>query len=121
MLFLIELIPVIAELCYLLRYPARHGRKSGCPFSLRQMAVYQRFDHVKKASRWIFVQAPDEFSEELRSSFSSGEQMHPCDIHRQIFSIAEQEWRDYICYLDAELETLVRCVLVQQQHSFPDF
>ncbi len=112
MLFLIELIPGIAELCYLLRYPARHGRKSGCPFSLRQMAVYQRFDHVKKASRWIFVQAPDEFSEELRSSLSSGEQMHPCDIHRRIFSIAEQEWRDYVCYLDAELEALVRCVLV---------
>lgn len=107
----IEPIPVIAELCYLLRYPARHGRKSGCPYSLRQMAVYQRFDHVKKTSRWIFVQAPDEFSDEFRSSLSSGEheEMHACDIHRRIFSIAEQEWRDYICYLDAELRTLVRC------------
>lgn len=94
----IKPISVIAELCCLLHYPARHGRRSGCPFSLRRMTVYQRFDHVKKTSRWIFVQAPDEFSDELRSSFSSGEQekMHPCNVHQRLFSIAEQEWRDYI-------------------------
>lgn len=48
MSLLMKLIWAIAELCYLLRYPARHGRKSGCPFSIRQMAIYQRFDHVKK-------------------------------------------------------------------------
>lgn len=110
----IEPIPVITELCYLLRYPARHSRKGGCPFSFRQMAVYQRFDHVKKTSRWVFVQAPDEFSDELRGSLSSGEQeqIPPCDVHRRVFSIAEQEWRDFICYLDAELGTLVRCDLV---------
>lgn len=106
----------MAEVCYLLRYPARHGRKSGCPFSLRQMAVYQRLDHVKKTSRWIFVQAPDDLSDELRSSLSSGkeEEIHPGVIHQRVFSIAEQEWRDYICYLDGELGTLVRCARVQQ-------
>ena len=107
----IKLISAITELCYLLRYPARHGRKSGCPFSIRQMAIYQRFDHVKKKSRWIFVQAPDDFAEELRSELSLGGRgkLAACDIYRQVFSIAEQEWRDYICYLDAELATLVRC------------
>ena len=80
------------------------------------MAVYQRLDHVKKTSRWIFVQAPDDLSDELRSSLSSGkeEAIHPCDIHRRVFSIAEQEWRDYVCYLDGELGTLVRCDRVQQ-------
>lgn len=105
-----KLTLVISELCYLLRYPARHGRKSGYPFSLRQTAVYQRFDDVRKTSKWIFVQAPDDFSNELRNSLSSGNQERsPRDIHRCAFALAEQEWRDYICYLDAELRVLVRC------------
>ena len=106
----IKLITAIAELCYLLRYPARHGRKSGCPFSLRQMAIYQSFDQVKKKSRWIFVQAPDGFADELRSELSlrRQEKIPASDIHRRVFLVAEQEWRDYICYLDAELATLVR-------------
>lgn len=105
----VQLISAIAELCYLLRYPTRHGRKSGCPFSIRQMAIYQRFDLVKKTSRWIFVQAPDDFANKLRSKLLAGglEKLSACDIHRWIFMVAEQEWRDYICYLDAELATLV--------------
>ena len=80
------------------------------------MAIYQRFDHVKKTSRWIFVQAPDDFAEEVRSELSVGGQgrLAACDIYRQVFSIAEQEWRDYIRYLDAELATLVRCDFVLQ-------
>ena len=110
MLLSMKLISAITELCYLLRYPARHGRKSGCPFSIRQMAIYQRFDLVKNTSRWIFVQPPDDFAIELRSKLSveGQEKSSACDIHRQIFMVAEQEWRDYICYLDAELATLVR-------------
>ena len=115
----IKLLSPIAELCYLLRYPARHGRKSGCPFSIRQMAIYQRFDLVKKTSTWIFVQAPDDFAKELRSKRSAEgqEELSACDIHRRIFMAAEQEWRDYICYLDAELATLVRRDRVLQSLS----
>ena len=113
MLLVKELISTIAELCYLLRYPARHGRKSGCPFSIRQMAIYQHFNHVKKTSRWIFVQAPDDFADGLRSELASRgqEKISAYSIYRRVFLLAEQEWRDYICYLDAELATLVRCDL----------
>lgn len=117
MLLSIKLISAIAELCYLLRYPARHGRKSGCPFSIRQMAIYQRFDHLNNTSRWIFVQAPDDFADELRSELSSSggqEKVSIWNIHRRVFLVAEQEWRDYICYLDTELATLVRCNRVLQ-------
>ena len=116
MLLFIRFISVIAELCYLLRYPARHGRKSGCPFSIRQMAIYQRFDLVKKTSRWIFMQAPEDFADELRSELSlrGREKIPACDIYRRAFLVAEQEWRDYICYLDAELATLVRSDRVLQ-------
>lgn len=108
----IMLTVLILELCYLLRYPARHGRKSGYPFSLRQVAVYQRFDDVKKTSKWIFVQAPDNLTNELRSSIASAKQKGPPgDTHRRVFTLAEEEWRDYICHLDAELSALVRCDL----------
>ena len=119
-----ELTSVVAELCYLLRYPARHGRKSGCQFSIRQMVIYQRFDRVTKKSRWIFVQAPNDFADELRSEFSSleeQEKLSACNIHQRIFGVAEQEWRDYICYLEAELATLVRCDPLSQSHLFSLF
>ena len=84
------------------------------------MAIYQHFDQVKKTSRWIFAQAPDELAEELRSGLSLRGQgkLAAWDIYRQVFSIAEQEWRDYICYLDAELATLVRCDCVLQSLIF---
>lgn len=75
------------------------------------MAIYQRFDHAKQTSRWIFVQLPDDLAHELRDQFFLlGEQdkTSACDVHRQVFMLAEQEWRDYICYLDAELAALVR-------------
>lgn len=108
----IMLIVLILELCYLLRYPARHGRKSGYPFSLRQVAVYQHFENVKKTSKWIFVQAPDKLTNELCSSIASAKQKEPpSDTHRRVFTLAEQEWRDYICHLDTELSALVRCDL----------
>ena len=56
------------------------------------------------------MQAPDDFAEELRRELSLGEQekLSACDIYRRIFLVAEQEWRNYICYLDAELAILVR-------------
>ena len=80
------------------------------------MAIYQRFDLVKKTSRWIFVQAPEDFADELRSELSlrGREKIPACDIYRRVFLVAEQEWRDYICYLDAELATLVRSDRVLQ-------
>lgn len=63
------------------------------------------------------MQTPDDFSDELRSSLLSGEQekVSASNVHRQIFSVAEQDWRDYICYLDAELGTLVRCDCVKHE------
>lgn len=79
---------------------------------MRQMAIYQRFDCVTKTSRWIFVQVPDDVADELRSQLSllGGEdKISACDVHQRVFMVAEQEWRDYICYLDAELAALVRC------------
>ena len=75
------------------------------------MALYHRFHRATKTSRWIFVQAPDEVAREVRGALSAsgGRDGGPgCDVHRWVFAAAEQEWRDYVCYLDAELGTLVR-------------
>ena len=117
-----KLISAIAELCYLLRYPWRHGRKSGCPFSIRQMTVCQRFDHVKKTSRWIFVQAPDDLADELRSEralLKGQEQIPAHHIHRQILRVGEQEWHGYLCYLESEFAILVRVLQsLVLEHNF---
>ena len=61
------------------------------------------------------MQVPDDFANELRKqilSLGQHEKIPAEDLHRKVFRIAEQEWRDYICYLDAELMTLVRCCYV---------
>ncbi len=98
----------VSELCYLLRYPARHGRQSACPFSIRQTVVYQRFDYHERSSKWILVQAPGDLAGDIRSSLSSeGLSLAPSEIHLRVFSIAERDWRDYICYLEDELRKLV--------------
>lgn len=57
------------------------------------------------------MQAPDEVAREVRGALSAsgGRDGGPgCDVHRWVLAVAEQEWRDYVCYLDAELGTLVR-------------
>ena len=72
------------------------------------MAIYQRFDYSKKASTWIMIQVPPELTNELSSI--DEHRLKPSEIHERVFSVAEQEWRDYICYLDDEARKLVRSV-----------
>ena len=72
------------------------------------MAVYQRFEYEQKISKWILMQAPPDIVGEIQTSHSSGEQrLAPRDVHARVFSAAEQDWRDYICFLDDELRIIV--------------
>lgn len=69
------------------------------------------------------MQGADDFTDELRSQLSllgEQERIPAYDVHRRVFLMAEQEWRDYICYLDAELATLVLCHRIRI-HSFLRF
>lgn len=58
----------------------------------------------------MFVQLPDNVAHRIRDHCISNkghERMSSYEIHHSIFVAAEHEWREYICYLEGELATLV--------------
>lgn len=53
----------------------------------------------------------NDITNEMRIQLPTDEhRLNPSEIHERIFSVAEQEWRDYICYLDDEVRKLVRSI-----------
>ena len=54
------------------------------------------------------MQTPPEITDKMRIDLpEDNHRLNPSEIHERIFSVAEQEWRDYICYLDDEAKQLV--------------
>ena len=54
------------------------------------------------------IQVPPELTNEMRIHFSTDKcRLYPSEIHERVFSVAEQDWRDYICYLDDEVRKVV--------------
>ena len=57
------------------------------------------------------MQTPQEIANEIRVHLPTNkDSLNPSDLHERIFSVAEQEWRDYICYLDDEARKLVTSI-----------
>ena len=102
------------ELCYIVRYAAKNGRKSGTPWSIRQTAVYQQFDSRSNRTCWIFVQPSASFRAQVKcylgrkTSFGKDpEHSSPMGVHLMLFNSTELEWRAYINYLEQQLTQLV--------------
>ena len=51
---------------------------------------------------------PQEVTKTVQEDLTSNsDHLHPRIVHQRVFSVAEQDWRDYTCYLDDELRMLV--------------
>ena len=103
------------ELCYIVRYVANHGRKSGTPWSIRQTAVYQQYDARSDRTCWIFVQPSVKFRAQVKrylgrklSVCKDTGHRSPIVVHLMLFNSTELEWRAYINYLEEQLTQLVR-------------
>lgn len=90
--------PTHFEICYLLRSFELHGRSNlKNPWSLRQMAVYQKYDIQNKHSIWIFVQPFQRFRNDLWEEFSrSGPTTHPLGLHAYMLGSEATNWRWYL-------------------------
>ncbi|RWA04536.1 hypothetical protein EKO27_g10569 [Xylaria grammica] len=87
------------ELCYLLRTYEKHGRKwLNDPWSLRQMAVYERFDASEGRSVWILIQPFSRGkSEFLRQCFrSQASRITDAKLHGAFIGTALANWRWYL-------------------------
>ncbi|KAI0855303.1 hypothetical protein F4860DRAFT_521652 [Xylaria cubensis] len=87
------------ELCYLLRTYERHGRNSlKDPWSLRQMAVYERFNAAEGRSVWILIQPfASAKSEFLRQYFSpQASRTMGAKLHGLFLGTALANWRWYL-------------------------
>jgi hypothetical protein len=104
------------EFCYCLRYIAKHGREQQNPWSLRQTAVYQRYDSTSRTSKWMIIQPSErlqvELTEylELKDTITGSVTITSCDahtVHAMVFSSTERNWREYMNTLQRELSILV--------------
>ena len=104
------------ELCYCIRYVAKHGRDSKSPWSLRQVGVYHQSHGPEGPSAWILVQPPAQLDQQLRSLIKGSQQDevniqigHPM-WHLAILATALSNWDEYVDHSRKELTNLV-CTL----------
>jgi len=94
-------------------YPAKHGRPQESPWSMRQLSAYQRFDVNVGASKWIFLQLPEELKAqamELASQYTYKKYSFGFlgQLHTMILSWTESSWMEYILWLEIKLAEKVR-------------
>ncbi|KAI0020907.1 hypothetical protein F4780DRAFT_779130 [Xylariomycetidae sp. FL0641] len=86
------------EVCYLLRTYQRHGRASPRdPWSLRQMAVYHKFNVLENRSCWVLIQPFAQCKPSFLSrSLKGGDEKEPHSLHAIFMSTALATWRWYL-------------------------
>jgi len=103
----------VVEICYNIRYPAKHGREgSSTPWSFRQVGIYHSLNLQTGKSVWILVQCPlsvqllvDSVQKE-----DAGLGLHddqPLMLHYIILIEVLSQWRDYDNYLEAKMQEIV--------------
>jgi hypothetical protein len=94
------------EVCYNLYYVERNHHERGCPWSLRELAVYHTFNLRSMASCWIFIQtgqAACKFWNQTHDAAGS----EPLDLHVLLLRFMLTQWTQFIDYWDAKIESLV--------------
>ena len=100
-------------MCYNIRFVELNERDSGDPWSLRQMGVYEKFKFQSRSSKWILLQPSPAALQALEDGLRSrGHDLHSftnsMSLHTRLLFTSSRQWPDYIDYLRAQLERLVR-------------
>lgn len=100
-------------MCYNIRFVELNGRNSGDPWSLRQIGVYEKFNFQSRSSKWILLQPSPAALQALEDGLRSREHdLHSftnlMSLHTRLLFTSSRQWPDYIDYLRAQLERLVR-------------
>jgi hypothetical protein len=96
-----------------------HGRNLKDPWSLRQSAVYQRYDCESGRSRFVIFQPSDAMYRQLREILqhfpSPNSPFSNEAIHSAFLWSSEANSREYINYLEREFRALVSNPLVSSK------
>ena len=90
------------ECTYCLRYVDLNHRNTARPWSIRQMAVYQKYGHVKKTSTWILVSASQKTEtciDRYIKNVANLQDVDPFELHVLFLEVAFSTWRPYAVYL----------------------
>lgn len=90
------------ECSYCLRYVDLNHRNAARPWSIRQMAVYQRYTHVKKTSTWILVSASPKTEtciDQYIKNVENLQDVDPFELHVLFLEVAFSTWRPYVVHL----------------------
>jgi hypothetical protein len=87
----------------------KNGRNWGSPWSLRQTAVYQRFDIKSKKSAWILMQPSTHIRDWLENNLSGIDKLDESFmlLHLLFLSSMEENWTDYLDDLILQVNALV--------------
>jgi hypothetical protein len=92
-------------------------REAEYPWVLRQMAVYQNYCPKTSSSNWIFLQPSEHITSVLSKNVRNSEGNDELSLLNYEFASSlnlailvstEMDWRQYINYLESEINTLVR-------------
>ena len=99
-----------AECAYALRYIELNHRSTKNPWSLRQTAVYQRYNSKSESSTWVIISASEKMEicldRYLKSKHAFGTQ-NPFEIHLLLLETALANWRPFIISLTQKINEQV--------------
>jgi hypothetical protein len=88
------------ECAYAFHYAVRTDRENSSPWSIRQTAIYQRYDGVQDKTIFILVTPSKEGLESLEYCLQNAKNhstfLNPFEMHRYLISAACQSWGWYI-------------------------
>ena len=103
------------ETCYMLKYVQMHEDGPAInPWSIRQAALYQKFEVKSLESHHIFVRLSSAMQEALHHALQRSPNKE-CEfisrwenVHMLFLKTLNANWRMYINYLDEEVSKIVR-------------
>ena len=95
---------------YALRYVELNNRKTQKPWSLRQTAVYHRYDAKDDASTWVIISASQKMEtclDRYMKSLRTFGAQNSFSVHVHLFETALANWRPFIIGLTQRINKQV--------------
>ena len=101
---------IVVEVSYVIRFFERNDWHAGDPWSLRQTAMYGRFDLTSADSAWILIKPSPHLKELLEQKLKAIRLPNQRYIitHLVALSFTLRNWRDFIMYHTSRLVDIVR-------------
>ena len=106
-----ELLLTAPECAYALRYVELNRRKESKPWSVRQTAVYHKYELDQLSSTWVLIAASGSAQLHLDRYVKSSDNLatlNPFEIHLILLDTALANWRPYIVDLTEKVAKQVR-------------